>query len=207
MSIPFRALLAAALLWLAIVFMHQAQRQQSNTTADGTRVILLFTGMVATGLVAAGLIVSSVLPKVGEGVGNMLFNPNDKAEEHPHHHAITAMARGDYRKAVQEYERIIEKDPEDTLAYSEASRVLCDKLHDCAAAAALLEGALDREWAPEDAAFISLRLADVYWHHQNDPSRARELLLQIMETVPDTKSAATAAHKLHELDRKLMMQG
>lgn len=206
MSIPFRALLAAALLWLAIVFMRQAQHQQADTAADGSRVILLFTGMVATGLVAAGLIVSSVLPKVGEGVGNMLFNPGEQADEHPHHDAITAMARGDYKKAVHEYQRIIDKDPEDTLAYSEAARILCDKLHDCAGAAALLEGALDREWAPEDAAFVSLRLADVYWTHLHDAPRARELLLQIMETVPDTKSAATAAHKLHELDRKLMMQ-
>ncbi len=207
MSIPFRALLTLALFWLAYTFLREAQLQQAKLEPDGAKVILMFVGVVFTGLIAAGLIVTTLLPKFGEMVGNFFFNPDEQAEEHPHHDALTAMARGDYAGAVQEYRKIVQKNPEDTLALSEASRVLCEKLRDCQGAAELLENALATDWAPEDAAFLSLRLADVYWLHQHDGARARELLLQVMEALPDSKQSATAAHKLHELDRKLMMQG
>jgi tetratricopeptide (TPR) repeat protein len=207
MSIPFRALFALALAYLAFVFLREAQALHAKPDADGTRVVLMFMGVVFTGLIAAGLVATAILPQLGEGIGNFFFNPNEKLEDHPHTVAITAVARGDYQRAVDEYRKVTHKNPEDTLAYSEAARVLCEKMHQCEEGAALLEHALDRDWAPEDAAFLSLRLADVYWHHTHDLSRARELLLQIMEQVPDSKQAATAAHKLHELDRKMMMEG
>ena len=207
MGVPFRALLALALFWLAFTFLNEARGLQGKQDADGTMVLLMFLGTVATGLVAAGLIVTAILPKIGESIGNFFYNPTEKPEEHPHHRALAQIARGDYAKAVDEYRRIAQKTPDDTLALSEAARLLCEKLHDCDGAAALIEEALGHEWNPEDAAFLSMRLADVYWHHQHDPGRARELLLQVMETLPDSKQAATAAHKLHELDRKLMMQG
>src|SRR5215213_9846144 len=175
MSIPFRALLTIALLWLAFTFLHEAHALQAKPEPDGTRVLLLFGGMVFAGLIAGGLVVTTLLPRIGESIGNFFFNPDEQAEEHPHHDALTAIARGDYKQAVEEYRKIAQKNPEDTLALSEASRLLCEKLRDCHAAAEMLESALATDWPPEDAAFLSLRLVDVYWGHLKDTGRAREL--------------------------------
>jgi len=172
-----------------------------------SKVILLFIGVLFGGAVGAGLVVSVALPWLGDGVGNFFFNPNEKAEPHPHSRALAATARGDYAAAVAEYRKISAEVPEDTMAVSEASRLCCEKLHDPEAAAALLEEALARDWLPEDAAFLSLRLADVYWTHQHDAGRAREMLLQVMNLLPGTKHAANAGHKLQELERQVAMEG
>jgi tetratricopeptide (TPR) repeat protein len=207
MGISIRVLIAVAFFWLAFIFLREAQLLQGKPDQDGSRVVLLFAGVVFSGLVGAALVATTVIPQLGESVGNFLFNPNEKAEEHPHGKAVAAVGSGDYQRAVNEYRKIYEKNPDDTLALSEAARVLCEKMHQCEPAVALLEEALERDLPAEDAAFLSLRLVDVYWHHQHDIPRARELLLHIMELLPDSKHAATASHKLHEIDRAMMMQG
>jgi hypothetical protein len=44
---------------------------------------------------------------------------------------------------------------------------------------------------------------DVYWNQKRDASRARHMLMQIAETMPNTRHAANAMHRLHEIDRAL----
>ncbi len=202
-----RLFVVLALLWLTYVLFGKAQAAYSQEEVDATRVVMLFGGMLIVALAAGGFFVVSFLPDIGEGIGNFFFNPNTPVEVNPHGKALAAVARGDYRGAIHEYEKVFEDDPSDTLALSEITHLYCDKLHDPASAATLLENALGREWMAEDAAFLSSRLVDVYWHHQGNLSRARELLLEVIELLPGTKHAANAQHRLHELERQLAMQG
>ncbi len=202
-----RLLIVLALFWLAYVLFGKARVAYSQEEVDSSQVVMLFAGMLLVAVTAGGFFVVSFLPDIGEGVGNFFFNPNEPVEENPHGKALAAVARGDYRGAITEYERVFEKNPEDTLALSEITHLYCDKLHEPASAAAILEEALNDEWAPEDAAFLSSRLVDVYWNHQGDARRARELLLQVIETLPGTRHAANAQHRLHEIERQVMLQG
>ncbi len=202
-----RLLVVLALGWLAFNLFGQARVASAQEDVDGTQVILLFGGVVLVGAVAGGLFVVSFLPEIGDRIGEYFFNPNEKYEENPHAKALGYVARGDYRGAIEEYQRSWEKNPTDTLALSEITHLYCDKLHDPAPAAAILEGALNREWATEDAAFISSRLVDVYWTHLRDGNRARVLLQEVVETLPNTKYAANANHRLQEIDRYELAHG
>ena len=202
-----RLFIVLALLWLAYVLFGKAQAAYSQEEVEASRVVMLFGGMVLVALTAGGFFVVSFLPDIGEGVGNFFFNPNEPVTENPHGKALAAVARGDYRGAIREYEEVFEKDPSDTLALSEITHLYCDKLHEPASAAALLEQSLDHDWLPEDAAFLSSRLVDVYWNHQGDARSARELLMQIIETLPGTRHAANAQHRLHEIERQVILQG
>lgn len=202
-----RLFVVLALLWLAYTLFGKARAAYSQEEVDATRVVTLFASMLLVALVAGGFFVVSFLPEIGEGIGNLFFNPNEPLPANPHGKALAAVARGDYLGAIHEYEEVFEKDPTDTLALSEITHLYCDKLHDPAPAAALLEKALGREWLAEDAAFLTSRLVDVYWHHQGDLSRARELLLEVMDLLPGTKHAANAQHRLHEIERQVAMQG
>jgi hypothetical protein len=83
------------------------------------------------------------------------------------------------------------------------AKICCEHLDDAPGAAELLEQALQREWAPDDAAFLSARLVDVYWKHQHDARGARALLLQIIEAMPGTRHAANAEHRLREIEQQL----
>jgi tetratricopeptide (TPR) repeat protein len=201
-----RIVMVAALLWIAYVLFGQAQAAYSQEQVDGTRVVMLFGGMLLVALAAGALTVLTFLPDMGDAVGNFFFNPNEQIEKSPHADALAAVARGDYRQAITAYENAFEKDPKDTMAVSEIIHLYCDKLHEPDNAAAYLEGVLDREWAPHDAAFLSSRLVDVYWNHQHDVRSARALLMQIIETLPGTKYAANAQHRLHEIERQAVMQ-
>ena len=202
-----RLVIVAALLWGAYALFGQAQTAYSQENVDGTRVVMLFAGMLLVALAAGGVFVISFLPDIGDGIGNFFFNPNEQIEKSPHADALAAVARGDYRKAVTEYEKAFVRDESDTMAVGEITHLYCDKLHEPDNAARYLEKMLDRDWPPEDAAFLSSRLVDVYWNHQHDAQAARSLLLQIMEMLPDTKHAANAQHRLHEIERQLVMQG
>ncbi len=200
-----RNLVALVLLALTFVLFRQAQATYQNEDA-GSRVVLLFGAVVLLGATGGVLLVISVLPHFGDAIGNLFFQPNEKIEKDPHADAMVALARGDYHRAIEEYQKVYQKDPDDTLALSETVRIYCDKLHEPEPAAELLEQALARDLLPEDAAFLCSRLADVYWNHQHDIVRARELLMQVIETLPNTRHAANASHRLQEMERQLVMQ-
>lgn len=202
-----RLVVVLALGWLAFNLFGQARDASLQEEVDGTRVIMLFGGVVLVGAVAGGLFVISFLPEIGDRIGNFFFNPSETVEANPHAKALGYVARGDYKEAIAEYQRFWERDPSDTLALSEVTHLYCDKLHDPASAVTVLESALNRELAAEDAAFLSSRLVDVYWNHLRDANRARTLLQEVIETLPGTKYAANANHRLHEIDRHELAQG
>lgn len=202
-----RLLLFLGLVYLAVVLFHDAHLASKNPDIDPTKVVMMFAGVVLIGGTAAILVVVMVMPMIGDAVGNFFFQPAEKVEKDPHSAAAAALTRGDYPAAIEEYQKILKNEPTDTLSYSEIAKISCEHLNDAEGAAALLEEALQREWSPEDAAFLSARLVDVYWKFQHDARRARALLIQIMEAMPGTRHSANAEHRLKEIEQQLALEG
>ena len=198
-------LIAAAFAYLGVILFHEAHVAMAVEPehVDQSRIVMLFGALVLTGLVAGGVLVSLFLPALGDWVGNFFFNPNERVEKAPHADALAAVARGDYERAVAEYRKCVESDENDTHALSEMVHLYCDKLGDPVSAESVIEEALAKDWAHDDAAFLSNRLAEVYWKYQHDAKRARELLMQVVETFPGTKHSANAQHRLQEIERQL----
>ena len=196
MRLAISLLITAGLLWLAVFLCEQAK------TAENP--FLYFGGAVLLGIVAGTVVVLTLLPRLGDGIGSAFFVPNEPIEKNPHADALAAIARGDYARAIDEYEKAYSKNPSDTHALSEMARLYCEKLHDPAPAAELLESGLDHDLPPEDAAFLSARLAEVYWNYQRDGVKARALLTQVIELMPNTRHSANAAHRLQEIERILV---
>ena len=205
-----RALLAVALCYLIVVLLADVRVQMAIQSVaekpDYSTIIVHFVVILAAAIAVGAMFALSVLPAAADKVGSFLFNPDQEIEKPPHAKAMAKMAQGDYHGAIHEYRKVYEKDPFDTLALSEIAHIYCDKLKQCEHAAAVLEDALEREWPPEEGAFLGARLADVYWNHQNDALRARAVLIQIAENLPDSKHAANAQHKLREIDLALAKQ-
>lgn len=202
-----RFLLILGLAYFAFVLLHEARLAQKNPDTDASKIVLLFIGTVLIGGAAAIVVATMVMPRIGDAVGNFFFSPNQQIEKDPHSAAQAALARGDYAGAVEEYRQIIRSDPTDTLSYSEIAKISCEHLDDAPGAAEVLEQALQREWAPNDAAFLSARLVDVYWKYQRDARGARALLMQIIDTMPGTRHAANAEHRLREIEQQSALEG
>jgi tetratricopeptide (TPR) repeat protein len=203
MRIFSRVLIVLALSWLAIVIFLEARDHQMSDNADPTKLIVLFLSVIAVAVITGALVALSLVPAIGDLMGGFLFNPNERVEKSPHADAMAKMAQGDYEGAIKEYRAAYERDPNDTLALSEIGHIYCDKLGNYEAAAETFESALQEELPPDTAAFISSRLVDVYWNYQRDAIRARQILIQIAENMPDTKHAANAQHRLREIDQSL----
>ncbi len=201
-----RLLLFVGLTALTLYLFHQAQVITSQPDVDTSRVVMLFGSVVIVGGAAGILFVLMVLPRVGDMIGNFFFQPDVQIEKNPHSSAMAALARGDFAGAVEEYRQIVQDNPADTHAYSEIAKISCEHLEDPAGAAQVLEDALQHEWPPEDAAFLSSRLVDVYWKFQHDARSARALLLQIVETMPGSRHAANAEHRLREIEQQLALE-
>ena len=201
-----RPLFAIALIWLTVVIFSEARRESKKEHTDMAKVTLYFGGVVLIGGLAGILVVTVVMPTVGDAIGNLFFSPNRRIEKNPHADAMSAIARGDYEAAVAGYLQAFEADPHDTLALSEMAKIECEHLGNHEAASDVLEQALQREWTPEDAAFLTSRLVEVYWKYQHKAREARALLMQIIESMPDTKHSANAQHKLQEIERALALE-
>jgi hypothetical protein len=204
MGIFLRLLLLAAFAWVGYVLLSTASSQASLPNPDTSKVIFLFGGTVIDGAALAVVLTTLIVPALGARIGAFFFNPNVEIEHDPHADAISRLARGDPEGAIEDYEAILAKDPFDTLALSEIARICCRDLGDTARAATVIERALDAEWPHEQGSFLANRLADIYLL-QNDPARARGLLVEIARNLDGTKYAANALHRIHEIDRSLEM--
>ena len=197
-----RLLILATLAWVGYLLLSQAGIQAHLDEPDKSRILLLFCGILLDGTAMAVMVALIVAPIIGEGVGSFFFNPGAKIEPDPHANAIARLAQGDPEGAIEQYEAILAKDPTDTLALSEIARICCRDLGDTARAATVIEHALEREWPHEQGSFLANRLADIYLL-QEDPARARVVLIQIAENMDGTKYAANAQHRLHEINRAI----
>jgi tetratricopeptide (TPR) repeat protein len=207
MSTLPRILIFLGLVWLAYMLFHDVRVAMNKPDIDTSRVVLLFGALVLVGVAGGVFLAVSVVPRIGDAIGNFFFQPAEKIEKDPHAPALAAMARGDFAVAVEQYHRILETTPGDTLAYSEIAKIACEHLQDPALAVATLERALEHEWTEDDAAFLTSRLVDVQWNFLHDAGSARTLLLQIVEMMPGTRHAANAGHRLREIEQQIALEG
>lgn len=197
-----RGLVIAGLIWLEIVLYTRVQHQ--DAMGNSSQVVGTFVGIIAVGLVIGAVAAMTFIPALGEMVGNFVFNPGGgEVQKNPYSPALSKIAMGDYPGAIKEYKEILKQDPYDMHAYSEIVNIYCGKLETPEPAEKFLSDALQNEWPPEQSAFLATRLADLYWTHKQDAGSARYILNQIVESMPDTRHAANAAHKLNEIDRAL----
>lgn len=198
-----RILFILGLLWLEYVLYNNVVAIRDSENPDNSKLVMLFVAILGLAIVIGAIAAISIIPSIGETIGNFFFNPNQQIEKNPHSSAMAKIAQGDYEGAIEEYKKNLAENPDDMHALSEIIHMYCDKLHDHDAAERFLEEALQQEWPPEQGAFIAARLVDVYWNHKRDASRARHVLQQIVETMPDTRHSANAAHRLLEIERTL----
>jgi len=203
MRILARAIFILGLILLAVVLYRETQILRSSEFVDGTRIMVLFLAIIFIAIVIGATVAITIVPAIGESVGSFFFNPDQEIEKDPHADAMAKIAQGDYNGAIEEYTQAIENNPEDTHAISEIVHLYCDKLGDPHSAEELLSEMLEKEWPPEQSAFLASRLVDVYWNHEEDAESACHILRQVIETMPDTKYAANATHRLHEIERAL----
>ncbi len=206
MRLLIRLLIVAGLAALAWGFFSQYREISAIPTDDPrydpSRVVTMFLLLLAVGIAAGTVFALSVLPILGDQIGQFFYAPGTEVEKSPHAPALAAVARGDFEAAVVAYQAIIEQNPADTHAISEAARLLSEKLERPADAAAFLEGQLEREWGMDDLAFVANRLVDVTWNYQRDLNRSRELLQQIVDALPETRHSANASHRLRDIQRE-----
>jgi tetratricopeptide (TPR) repeat protein len=196
-----RGIIVLALLFLEYALYKYAQKLKLDENADQSIVVVLFISIVVVAIIIGGIFTITVLPAIGEAVGGFFFSPNVEIEKSPHADAIAKVAQGDFEGAIEEYHRVFESNPADTHCVSEIIHIYCDKLNSPEIAEEYLTNTLQQEWPQEQAAFFANRLADIYWNHKHDAASARHILSQIAETMPETRYAANALHRIHELDR------
>ena len=117
MRSPIRTIVFVILLVVAYVLFHQARAawgvtDEEGARVDGGKIILLFGGIVVVGVIIAILFVTTIMPQIAEGLGNLFFNPNEQIEKNPHAEAMAAVARGEYEEAIEAYQAIYEKRPQ-----------------------------------------------------------------------------------------------
>jgi tetratricopeptide (TPR) repeat protein len=204
MRIISRLLIVCGLVWVGVILFMQAKEQSKlGAEADHTLTVLLFGGVILIGILAGTVFAAMVIPAIGDVVGGFFYSPNQQIEKDPHSDALSKMASGDYEGAAEEYVRLWKDHPEDTHAASEAARLYCERLGAHEKARDLLEEAVEHELPAEEGAFLASRLVDVYWGYDYDAIRSREILIQIAESLPDTRHAANAQHRLLEIERAL----
>jgi len=193
-----------ALLLAGMFLLIEHVRELQEAGIETSKLVTFYFAILGLAVVTALIFCVTMLPLLGEFVGNFMFTPSEKIERSPHADALAKLAAGDFLAAVEEYRDVFQDNPQDTHAASEIVRLYCDKLEDPDSAADFLAQALSySDRTPEEIAFLTERMVDVCWIYQHDAIRARALLIKIAEDMPETREAANALHRLQEIDRIL----
>jgi tetratricopeptide (TPR) repeat protein len=198
-----RGIVVLALAWLEFILYMQVKALQNvpPEEVNGTKIMMMFIAITFVAIIIGTIFALTVIPAIGEAVGGFFFAPNQEVEKSPYADAVVKVAQGDFEGAVEEYHQVFESNPEDTHCVSEIVHIYCDKLKNPDAAEQYLNNTLQHEWPQEQAAFFANRLVDIYWTYKHDATSARHILAQIAETMPESRFAANALHRMHELDR------
>ncbi len=189
------ALLVVALLWNFV-----------KEAGDGVKLVLVIVLGLAGGLLA----VKFVLPWLGDIMGEAVFSSGEKVEQDQMTKAAARIAQGDYKGAIEHYEKMLEDKPDDPFPVAEIAKVYAERLRDPQAALKALEEHLQsKDWPVDDAAFIMFRIADVHLTHRHDYDTARDMLEQVIGNFPNTRHSANAHHRMSEIEQlqyKLLME-
>ncbi len=153
-------------------------------------VLLLALIFLSQGPLLSELISQSVLPDPSKGL--KLIKDYSEAER--------KVAQDDYTGAILEYEKVIAKTPDDTVARFRLAE-LCYENEDYRKAAMAYEALVARARQLDMRQHCSAltRLADIYTNHLGDKESAKKHIRTIIETYPDTKYSGYAADRLANL--------
>jgi len=147
------------------------------------------------------LFVIYVLPLLGEAAGEAVFSSGEQIKVTEGMKAAAKIAAGDYEGAITWYKAHLEEKPDDSFAVSEIAKLYNDKLGQPDQALAFLQEKLEgREWAPDDAAFLMFRIADLYTERKSYAD-AKNILEQVVGTFSGSRHSANARHKINELEQ------
>ena len=162
--------------------------------------IAQFTYILFAAITAGVVVLKWVLPALGDKVAESFYSAPEKAEQTATHRAMALISQGEYHKALAAFARIVEENPQDRFAVVEMSRIYQNRLDDPDGAVRVLDEALQRDWPDDDKGFLLLKLADLHVTARSDFYRARGILQRLIAELPSTNHAATAHHKLREIE-------
>ncbi len=142
------------------------------------------------------------IPMIGELTSTFFYSSGELIETDEDMRGAVLLAQGNYEGAIAEFRKRSQKDPGARFPVVEMAKIYVDNLRDPQAALDVLREALEREWEPDDAAFLLFRMADIQADSLADFEGARETLAIVTEQLPDTRHCANATHKLREIDDK-----
>jgi tetratricopeptide (TPR) repeat protein len=173
--------------------------------SDGVKLVFV----ILMGGLGGILMVKFFIPWLGDLMGEAVFSSGEEVEQDSMTKAAACIAQGDYKGAIEHYEKMLEDKPDDPFPVAEIAKVNAERLHNPQAALQALEEHLQsKDWPVDDAAFIMFRIADVHLMHRHDFEAARDMLEQVIGNFPNTRHSANAHHKMSEIEQmqyKLLM--
>ena len=195
-------LFRACLLGLVVVVLMLAWQQVK--AANEIAKLIFFLAVGAGGGLWA---VKYFIPWLGDALGTFFYSSGEEVRVDESMRAAAKLAQGDYEGAIAEFEKQIQAHPDDPHPVSEIAKIHCDRLGDPEEALRVLTRHLEeRDWAPDDAAFLMFRIAEVHAEKRQDLDAAREVLEQVVAQFPNTRHSANAHHKLNEVDQAKFKQ-
>jgi tetratricopeptide (TPR) repeat protein len=115
--------------------------------------------------------------------------------------------RGDFPGAIAEIHRQLEKFPGDYAGEMMLAGIEVEHLHNFSAGASAIERVLAQpDQSPQHVADALSQLADWHLKFSNDPEQARQALERIVERLPQTSYAQTAAQRIGHLAPKEFLE-
>lgn len=166
----------------------------------------VFTYIVFAALIGGVVVLKWIIPAIGDKVADSFYSAPEKVEQTLTHKAMALVAQGEYRKAIDLFEKALAEGPKDRFAMMEMVKLHQEKLGDVDTAVNLLEtAAADSTWGSDDRCFFMVKLADTHATQRCDFARARQVLEELIRDYPESNHAANAHHKLHEIEEQELM--
>lgn len=171
---------------------------------SGVTIVTAFICVLLVGAVLGIVGAKFFLPRFGDAVGAFLFSMGGRsskqdASANDSPKAVRMVAAGNYRGAVDEYQRMLRQKPDDLHTIGEIAKIHAECLEDPETALSFLREQLaSRPWPVDGEAFILLRMAGIHREVQHDMPRATEVMEQVMARFPKTRHSANARQKLRE---------
>jgi tetratricopeptide (TPR) repeat protein len=166
----------------------------------------MFTYIVFVAITGGVVVLKWIIPALGDKVADSFYSAPEKVEQTLTHKAMALVAQGEYRKAIELFQKSLADGPKERFALMEMVKLHNDKLGDTDAAVGLLDGAIaDESWGTDDRCFFMVKLADIHATQRCDFVKARQVLESLIANHPESNHAANAHHKLHEIEEQELM--
>lgn len=177
--------------------------EQDINAAQGQRIFMGLMLTVGSCAVVGIFVWSYMLPLIAQRATHAIYDSGELLEKDAMREAHSLLAQGEYEEAFKAFRKVANEDPSNRLPWVEMSNVQRQKLFDPDAAAALLREALEtHEWEDDDAAFLLFRMAEIYEEDLKDRTTACAIMQQVVDTFPQSRHSANAAHKLRDWNRE-----